>query len=273
MKKVILITGSSSGMGEEAVRKLANEGHIVYGTVRKKEDFKIVKRAGGKPILMEMVDYPSMEAGVKKIIKEQKKIDVLYNNAGYGLYGTVEDIPIEAAKHQFEVNLFGLARLTQLVLPHMRKRKKGLIINTSSMGGKIYTPLGAWYHATKHALEGWSDCLRLELKEFNINVVIIEPGGIETKFGDPVAKSLNKYGKGSKYKTVKNMLRATEEMSGSGRFKGSPPSVIVDIISEVVSSKNPKTRYIAGRFAKQLLYTRRLFGDRFYDRTIMRMVK
>lgn len=272
-KKVILITGTSSGMGLEAVKELSADGHTVYGTVRKQDDFAIVEKAGGKPLIMEMTDYSSLEAGVDKIIKEQGNIDVLYNNAGYGLYGPVEDISIEDAKHQFDVNLFGLARLTQLVLPHMRKASSGLIINTSSMGGKIYTPLGAWYHATKHALEGWSDCLRLELKEFNINVVVIEPGGIETKFGDPVAASLKKIKDTTVYTIVGNMLRATEEMTASGRFKGSHPSVIIALVKKAIAADKPKTRYVAGKFARQLMYMRKLFGDNVYDRMVMRMVR
>ena len=118
-------------------------------------------------------------------IKESHQgVDVLINNAGYGLYGAMEDTSLEDARYQFEVNLFGLARLTQLVLPHMRKQNFGRIINTSSVGGKIYTPLGSWYHATKHALEGWSDCLRLEVAPFGIDVIIIEPGAIITEFGE-----------------------------------------------------------------------------------------
>ena len=114
------------------------------------------------------------------------------NNAGFGLYGPVEEIGMDEARYQFEVNVFGAARLTQLLLPAMRKKKAGIIVNITSMGGKIYTPLGAWYHATKHALEGWSDCLRLELADFGIRVVVIEPGLIETGFGDVVADSLLK---------------------------------------------------------------------------------
>lgn len=273
MSKVILITGTSSGMGLEAVKELSADGHIVYGTVRKESEFNIVEEAGGKPLIAEMTDYSTLEAAVKKVIKEQGKIDVLYNNAGYGLYGPVEDLPIEDAKHQFDVNLFGLARLTQLVLPHMRKEKSGLIINTSSMGGKIYTPLGAWYHATKHALEGWSDCLRLEVAEFGIHVTIIEPGGIDTNFGDPVSASLNKIKDKTAYSSVKKMLKATEEMTASGRFKGSHPSVIINLVKKAIVADKPKTRYVGGKFARQLMFVRRWFGDRVYDRAVMRMVR
>lgn len=241
MKKVILITGTSSGMGLEAVKELAADGHTVYRTVRKEADFAVVEAAGGKPLIAEMTDYASLETTVEAIIKAEGKIDVLYNNASYGLYGPVEDISIDAAKHQFDVNLFGLARLTQLVLPHMRQAGQDLIINTSSMGGKIYTPLGAWYHTTKHALEGWSDCLRLELAEFNINVVVIEPGGIETKFGDPVSKALNQIKDTTPCTSVNKMLKATEEMYNRGKFKGSHPSVITNLVKKAIAAKRPKT--------------------------------
>jgi short-subunit dehydrogenase len=185
MKKVILITGASSGMGKVTAEELIKEGNTVYCAARSVEKMKDLENLGGKILEMDVSDDQSLEAGVDKIISAEGKIDVLWNNAGFGLYGPVEEISIEKAKYQFDVNLFGLAKITQKVLPHMRDQRGGLIINTSSMGGKIYTPLGAWYHATKHAVEGFSDCLRLELKEFGINVVVLEPGLIDTGFRAP----------------------------------------------------------------------------------------
>lgn len=124
---------------------------------------------GGHVLQMDVTNEADIERVVQQVIKEQGRIDVLWNNAGYGLYGPVEELSMEQVQRQFEVNVYGVARLTQKVLPYMRKQRDGLFINTSSMGGKIYTPLGAWYHATKHAIEGYSDCLRLELKAFNIS--------------------------------------------------------------------------------------------------------
>lgn len=154
MGNVILITGGSSGMGLETAKLLAQEGYKVYAGARRTERLEALRELGIVPVQMDVTDPETNQKVVEQIMANEGRIDVLINNAGFGLYGPVEDVSLEDARYQFDVNLFGLAHLTQLVLPHMRQQKSGRIINTSSMGGKIYTPLGAWYHATKHALEG-----------------------------------------------------------------------------------------------------------------------
>jgi NADP-dependent 3-hydroxy acid dehydrogenase YdfG len=161
MKKVILVTGASSGIGKATAQQLIKEGHIVYGAARRIEKMKDLEESGGHAIQMDVIKEQEVKACADRIIKEQGRIDVLVNNAGYAVYGPVENVDLEDARRQFEVNIFGLAAITKEVLPYMREAKSGTIINISSIGGKIYTPLGAWYHATKHALEGWSDCLRI----------------------------------------------------------------------------------------------------------------
>lgn len=161
---------------------------------------------GGHPIQMDVTNQADIQQVIDTIIQQEGKIDVLWNNAGYGLYGSVEDIPLEQARRQFEVNLFGLASMTQKVVPYMRKAKAGTIINTSSMGGKIYTPMGAWYHASKHAIEGLSDSLRLELAPFNINVVVLEPGIILTEFSEEVLKSLGQFSAAGAYAELTRKL-------------------------------------------------------------------
>ncbi len=269
MKKVILITGASSGIGEETAKKLCKEGHIVYAAARRLEKMKPLEELGAKLIGMDVTEDQEMKSAVERIIDEQGRIDVLVNNAGFAVFGSVEDITIDEARNQFEVNIFGLARLTQLVLPQMRKQKSGTIINMSSMGGKMYTPLGAWYHATKYALEGWSDCLRLELKQFNINVVLIEPGGIKTEFADVMLDPMVKRSKDSPYEELAKKLRkGTKETYESGR--ASHPSVIADCISHAVNAKKPKTRYLKGFMAKPAVFIRKYFGSKVWDFLIMR---
>ena len=183
-QKIILITGASSGIGKATAKRLISEGHIVYGAARRVENMSDLEEMGGHAIRMDITNEAEVTAAVQRIMDENDRFDVLVNNAGYAVYGAVEQIPIDQARRQFEVNLFGLASLTQKIIPIMREQGAGQIINISSVGGKIYSPLGAWYHATKHALEGWSDALRIELAQFGIQVSIIEPGAIVTEFTD-----------------------------------------------------------------------------------------
>ena len=271
-KKVILITGASSGMGKDAAKVLIEQGHIVYTVARRIEQMQDLKALGGRPIQMDVTKEEDIQHVLDTIIQKEGKIDVLWNNAGYGLYGAVEDIPIEEARKQFEVNLFGLAALTQKVVPYMRQAKTGTIINTSSMGGKMYTPLGAWYHASKHALEGFSDCLRLELAAFNINVVVLEPGIIVTEFGEVMLENISKFSaKGAYAKLTEKLVQATRSMYQSG--KGSKTSVISKTILEIIQAKRPKTRYRVGYFAKPMVWLRIFMGDKLFDKIVMSQVK
>lgn len=270
MKKIILITGSSSGIGLATARQLIAEGHTVYASTRNNKSEHIINEIGGHPVRIEMTDPSTMEQAVKEIIEKEGRIDVLFNNAGYGLYGAVEDVTIDEARHQFEVNLFGLARLTQLVLPHMRAQGQGIVINTSSIGGKVHTPLGAWYHATKHALEGWSDCLRLELEPHGINVVIIEPGMIQTQFAQTMIQTLQDKDRTGAYDELTNaMVKAGEDADG---FDGSGPQVIADVVSRAIAADRPRTRYHAGKLSTLVLTARRWLSDRMYDKFIMYQV-
>lgn len=273
MNKIVLITGASSGLGKETAKQLIKEGHIVYGAARRVESMEDLVEHGGHAIKMDVTKEETILQGVEQVIKEQGKIDVLINNAGYAIYGAVEDTTMEDARRQFDVNIFGLARLTQLVLPHMRKQNSGKIINISSMGGKIYTPLGAWYHATKHALEGWSDALRIELKQFNIDVVVIEPGAITTEFGDVMLDPmLARSGEGAYSRiaqSMANLTRSSYEKKGAS----SPPSVIAKVISRAIAAKKPRTRYVAGKMAKPLMFMRKHLSDRTFDKIILSQVK
>jgi NAD(P)-dependent dehydrogenase (short-subunit alcohol dehydrogenase family) len=265
--KVALVTGASSGIGYETAVALIDAGATVYGAARRIEKMKELQDRGARVLKMDVTREDSMAAGVEKIADEAGRIDILVNNAGYGSYGAVEDVPIEEAKRQFEVNIFGLARLTQLVLPGMRENRYGKIVNISSMGGKIYTPFGAWYHATKHALEGWSDALRLEVASFGIDVVIIEPGGITTPWGTISADNLRKTsGDGAYAEKANKTADGMTEMYTSGKL--SPPSVVAKTILKAVTAARPKTRYAVGFMAKPAIFLRGLLGDRMFDRII-----
>lgn len=271
-KLIIVITGASAGMGKSHAFSLLKKGHVVYGLARRTDQMQDLVAAGGKAIAMDITDEAQITSAIEQIINEQGRIDVLINNAGYAVYGPVEEVPLDVARRQFEVNMFGLASITQKVLPHMRAQKQGRIINISSMGGKIYTPLGAWYHATKHALEGWSDCLRLEVADFGIDVVIIEPGGIETEFTQVYEQNLQGNKTDGPYSSL---LQALEKMTAEMMKKNmlSKPDVITDLIDKAVHSKKPKIRYVAGAFAKPALFIRKYFGDRIYDKIAMAGIK
>lgn len=264
--KVIVITGASAGMGKQHALTLLKKGHTVYGLARRVENMQDIVNAGGHAIATDMTDEAQIQKAVDQIIQEQGTIDVLINNAGYALYGSVEESSIEAARRQFEVNIFGLASLTQKVIPFMRKNRAGRIINVSSMGGKIYTPFGAWYHATKHALEGWSDCLRIELKQFNIDVVIIEPGGIATEFTNVFFENLQGDSEHGPYaEKLQRVIQSSKEIAN----KLSKPEVITNLIDKAVHTKKPKTRYVAGAYAKPMMFMRKYLGDRMFDNILL----
>lgn len=271
-KKVALVTGASSGMGKDFAKALLAEGMTVYVAARRVEQMQDLETLGARPLKLDITKEEDVLALVERITAESGAVDVLINNAGFGLYGAMEDISLDDARYQFEVNLFGLARLTQLLLPGMRQRRSGKIINISSMGGKIYTPLGSWYHATKHALEGWSDCLRIELAEFGIDVVIIEPGMIQTEFADVLGGPMvANSGNGPYARLVQAVIKMGEEnYSKSG---GSPTSVITNLVLKAVRSGKPKTRYVAGKFAKPMMFVRKWLGDRAFDKMLMSMTK
>jgi NAD(P)-dependent dehydrogenase (short-subunit alcohol dehydrogenase family) len=258
--RVILVTGASSGIGKETAKTLIQEGYTVYGAARHVTKMADLERMGGYALEMDVTEEADMVAAVERIQTKEGGVDILINVAGFGLYGPVEEIPLAKARYQFEVNLFGMARLTQLVLPTMRQKGAGMIVNVSSMGGKIYTPLGAWYHASKHAVEGWSDCLRFELAPFNIDVVIIEPGFIDTGFYQQL-DDLGQQAMGGPYE---ELAQAVASAAGSGAPL-SPPSVVADTILRAIKARRPKTRYATGAMARPLILMRKWLGDRLFD--------
>jgi len=264
MAKTALVTGASSGMGREIALRLAADGYTVYGAARRVERMRDLEERGIRVIGMDITVDDQVVAAVDRIITETGRIDVLVNNAGFGLYGAVEDTALEDVRYQFDVNFFGVARLTQLVLPHMRAEKSGRIVNISSMGGEIYTPLGAYYHATKHALEAWADALRFEVAPFGIDVIIVQPGLVESEWSDVMAAPvLERSGDGP----YAPLARAVVSRSGA-EYGGSAPTVIAEAVSRALTARRPRTRYAVGRLAKPLIAARRVLPDRAFDRLL-----
>ena len=270
--KVALVTGGSSGIGEATALKLQELGYTTYAAARRVERMEHLTTTGIRPLAMDVTDDESMQSGVEQILAEEGRIDVLVNAAGYGSYGALEDVPLSEARNQVEVNLFGAARLTQLVLPRMRDQRSGTIVNITSMGGKIYTPLGAWYHATKHALEALSDCLRMELKSFGIDVVVIEPGGIRTEWPGIAAEKVRAVSGTGPYAPQGNAV-ADSLASESTRRRSSPPELIAKTIGKAVTARRPKTRYAAGYGAKPMIFLHDVLPDRAFDAFIRRAVR
>ena len=264
---IALVTGASSGMGKRIAERLITDGYLVYVAARNVDKMADLTQLGAIPLRMDISKDDEIVAAAQTILEKSGRVDVLVNNAGYGLYGPVEEIGLDEARYQFEVNVFGPARLTQLLLPAMRARGAGTIVNITSMGGKIYTVLGAWYHATKHALEGWSDSLRLEAEPFGIRVVVIEPGLIETGFGAAASQGiLERSGTGPYAKMAQSVAASMARSYGHGQ--GTNPKVIADVVGDAVRSARPKTRYAAGKYAKLMIGVRKWLGDRAFDRLI-----
>jgi NAD(P)-dependent dehydrogenase (short-subunit alcohol dehydrogenase family) len=262
---VALITGASSGMGKDFALRLIAEGYIVYGAARRTDRMGDIEAAGGRLISLDVTDDASMVAGIERIIREQGQIDVLINNAGYGQFGALEDVPMDEGRRQMETNLIGPARLIQLCLPHMRARKFGKIFNISSIGGKFATPLGGWYHASKHALEGYSDALRNEVGQFGIDVIVIEPGAIESEWAGIAADEAGRYSGHGPYAGMVAKFRKWQ----SADRKDPPPSVISDLIVKALKARRPATRYHGGGNASLLLSMRRRMSDRMFDKVVM----
>lgn len=268
--KVVLITGASSGIGYMAAKLLAEKGNIVYGAARRVEKIEELRPFGVIPVRMDITDESSIRSCVEKIISEQGRIDALVNNAGYGYYGAIETVAIEEAKKQFDVNLFGTARLTQLVLPYMREQHNGRIVNVASIAGRMTLYLGAWYHASKYALEAFSDALRMEVKPFGIDVSIVEPGGIRTDWGLVAADNLIASSCGSVYeKHAVNQAGLMRNAYSGNMF--SKPELIAGAIVKAVSSRRPKCRYTLGRGAFSLLLLHGILPSRVWDSVVRKV--
>ncbi len=272
MSKVILVTGASKGIGFELAKKLLSEGNTVYCAARSTEKMADLQAKGGKIISLDCGNPQSIELCVKTIADECGGVDILVNNAGFGLYGAVENVSIEDGREQMEVNFFAPVYLSQLLLPSMRKRGSGRIINVSSVAGKVYSPLSGWYCASKFALEGITDCMRLELAQFNIKAVLIEPGPIRTEWSAGAKNSLLENSKGTAYEDFGN--RSYKLLSGAtDGGMASEPSVVVNQIMKAINSKNPKPRYLCGKMARLSLITKNIMGSRMFDKVMQMQLR
>lgn len=263
-QKVILITGASGGIGAEAARMLSARGHRVYGAGRNASKLESLREAGVIPISMDVADEASMAAGVEQILQAEGRIDVLVNNAGFGYFGAIETVPISEARKQLEVNVFGMARLTQLVLPSMREQGSGRIINISSLAGLMTVPMGGWYNISKYAVEAFSDALRMEVRPFGIKVSIIEPGGIKTGWGAIAADNLEESTRGSVYEDAAAREAAILRKGYSTNLLA-PPACVARAITRAAVSRRPRLRYRMGTASHAGAFFHAIIPARWWD--------
>jgi len=268
----VLISGCSSGIGAATAETLVRAGHSVYATARRTEPLADLEALGCHALALDVTSEDSMIAAVKAVEADHGKVGTLINNAGYGEYGPIEEADLDRVRTMFETNVFGLARLTQLVLPAMRRSRSGRIVNIGSMGGRITFPVGGFYHASKYAVEAISDALRVEVKPFAIDVILVEPGLIRTNFERRVNESLEMatppHGEDTAYA---DLLAASDKNSTGGYandFMTTSPEAVAAVILRAVESPRPRSRYVVTSAAKALINLRRFGGDRVWDATI-----
>jgi NADP-dependent 3-hydroxy acid dehydrogenase YdfG len=261
----VLITGCSTGIGRATAERLAKRGHTVYATARRVDSITDLASSGCRTLQLDVTDDASMSAAVAAVEAEHGAVGALVNNAGFAVERAFEDTSMSDVRRQFETNVFGLVRMCQLVLPKMRERRTGRIVNISSVGGKVTFPGGAFYHATKHAVEALSDVLRFEVAGFGIDVSIVEPGLIKTAFGDTATSDET----GSSVYASFNAAVA-KRVAGSyeglmGRMLAAGPDAVARAIEHAITSRHPRTRYRVTAGARAILTSRKLMPDRAYD--------
>lgn len=267
-KKAALITGCSSGIGRATALRLNAVGWAVYATARRAASIEELARAGCRTMELDVTDEASLVRAVRQVESDCGSIDALVNNAGYSQSGTIEETPIESVRRQFETNVFGLARLTQLVLPGMRRAGRGRIVNLGSMGGTLIFPGGGYYHATKYALEAFSDALRFEVGGLGIDVILIQPGLIRTGFSDTAVSGVPEQAADSPYRAlmakVKQATKTAYTEGLAGKLAGDPDDV-ARTIEQALATQRPKTRYRVSPSAGVFMRLRAVLGDRGWD--------
>lgn len=273
----ILITGCSSGIGAAIAEQLARAGHTVYATARRPETLAALAAVGCHTIALDVTSEDSMRSAVDTIVAEHGRVGALVNNAGYGEYAPVEEADLERVRTMFETNVFGLSRLTQLVLPSMRRAGEGTIVNMGSMGGRFAFPVGGFYHASKYAVEAISDSLRLEVAPFGIDVVLVEPGMIRTGFEARVSESLDRSaaaeGGRSAYEGLVGANRSMMARSYASRVMSSTPDRVAAVVLKALEAEHPRSRYVITPMARTLIGLRRFGGDRVWDAVMRRQFR
>jgi len=267
VSKAVLITGCSSGIGWATAKRLSEVGWRVYATARNVEKITPLEESGCRLLPLDVTDEDSMRRTVEEVEREEGAVGVLVNNAGYSQSGAVEAVPIEKVRAQFETNVYGLARMCQLVLPGMRRQGYGRIVNVSSMGGKLTFPGAGYYHASKHAVEAISDALRFEVEGFGIKVSVIEPGLIRTGFANAAVGSMDGPESGPYAGFDEAVAKATTENYEQGPFSrlAGEPEAVAEAIERALSARNPRSRYAVTPSAHLFLGLRRLLPDGAWD--------
>jgi NAD(P)-dependent dehydrogenase (short-subunit alcohol dehydrogenase family) len=267
ISKAVLITGCSTGIGRATAIELAKQGWTVYATARRVESVAALAEQGCKVLALDVCDEASMQAAVQQIEATEGTVGVLINNAGYGSEGPVEEVPMDEVRRQFETNVFGLLRLTQLVLPGMRRQRWGRVVNLSSMGGRMTLPGGGIYHATKYAIEALSDALRFEVRGFGVDVIVVEPGAIKTEFGNTAIARVDALGGSDDYAGFRDALKQNIRNAYEGPMAAFAvgPEAVARVIERAIASSRPRTRYVITAGAKMLIGLRGWLPDRTFD--------
>lgn len=262
----VLVTGCSSGIGAATAELLVRAGHTVYATARRPETLADLAAAGAHTLALDVTSEDSMVAAVRAVEDAHGRVGALVNNAGYGEYGTIEEVDLDKVRTMFETNVFGLARLVQLVLPGMRAARSGRIVNIGSMGGRLTWPVGGYYHATKYAVEAISDALRNEVRPFGVHVSLVEPGLIRSGFEETAMTSeAHADAEGSPYAAL--LARSAEATSQgyANRAIALGPEAVAKVVLKAVEARSPRSRYVVTPAARALITTRVLGGDRVWD--------
>ena len=267
----VLVTGCSTGIGRATVEALVTAGHTVWATARRPETLDDLAGRGAHVATLDVTDEASMAAAVRQVEATHGSVGTLVNNAGYGEYGSVEEVDLDNVRAMFETNVFGLARMCQLVLPEMRVARRGRIVNISSMGGRMTFPLGGYYHASKYAVEALSDALRVEVKPFGIDVVVVEPGVTRSEFGSTIEASDAMQGHDeSPYASMREAVARANRETYDNRMVSTSSHTVAEAIVKAVEAAHPRTRYLLTPAARAMVTVRTVGGGRLWDRVVAR---